>query len=117
MYVKHILIVMLVYFTSRVFSGDKNPNENIKTTLLIYVIYLLFTKMNIYFTLLVFTMLCVNYIPQHMLNIMERMELKKSVLQFKNIQEKITIASFVFISLGFHYTSMKNIMILEKDFL
>ena len=88
MYVKHILIVMLVYFTSRVFSGDKNPNENIKTTLLIYVIYLLFTKMNIYFTLLVFTMLCVNYILSTYVEYYEKMELKKSVYHNLKIFKK-----------------------------
>jgi len=117
MYVKHILIIMLVYFTSRVFSEDKNPNENIKTTLLIYVIYLLFTKMNIYFTLLVFTMLCINYILSTYVEYYEKNGIEEErVSQFKNIQEKITIASFVFISLGFSLYFNEKFTEFRKDF-
>ena len=57
------LLLLCLYISHQVYSQeDKNPNENIKTTLLIYGFYLLFTKMNIYFTISVFILLGINYI-------------------------------------------------------
>ena len=35
LYVKHIVIIMLIYFTSSVFGETKNPNESFKITVLI----------------------------------------------------------------------------------
>jgi FtsH-binding integral membrane protein len=117
MYVKHILIIMLVFFTSGIFGQDKNPNENVKITLLIYVIYLLFTKMNIYFTLLVFTMFCINYILSTYVEYYEKNGIEEELVsQFKNIQEKITIASFVFIILGFSLYFNEKYSEFGKDF-
>lgn len=102
MYLKHIVIIMLVYFTSSVFSEDKNPNENMKTTLLIYTFYLLFTKMNIYFTLAVFAMLGINYILSTYVKYYEKEEIEEERRElFRDYQKKLTIGVAVLVITGF----------------
>lgn len=102
MYVKHIVIIMLIYFTSSVFSEDKKPNENMKTTLVIYIFYLLFTKMNIYFTLTVFAMLGINYILSTYVKYYEKEEIEEDHIElFKDYQKKLTIGIAVLVITGF----------------
>lgn len=102
LYVKHIVILMVVYFTSSVFSEGSNPTESIKSTLAIYVVYLLFTKMNIYFTLVVFGLLGINYILSTYIKYYEKEEVEEETLVlFKDIQKKITITSIVLVLIGF----------------
>jgi hypothetical protein len=102
LYVKHIVILMVIYFTSSVFSEGKDPTQSIKSTLAIYIIYLLFTKMNIYFTLVVFGLLGINYILSTYIKYYEKEEIEKEkVALFKDIQKKITIGSIVLVLTGF----------------
>ncbi len=60
MYVKHMVLIAIIYFTIS-FSSDSssNPLSYIKTTFLLWILYLLFTKQTIVFTgitaLLLFT--------------------------------------------------------------
>ena len=62
-------------------------------------------------------MLCVNYILSTYVEYYEKNGIEEErVLQFKNIQEKITIASFVFISLGFSLYFNEKYNDFGKDF-
>lgn len=102
MYVKHVVILMIIYFTSSIFNESKNPNESMKVTIVIYLLYLLFTKMNIYFTLVIFGLLGINYILSTYIKYYEKESIEKEkVVLFKDIQKKITIASIVLIISGF----------------
>lgn len=63
MFSKHLVLLMLIYFTNSSFiMEDESPKEILKLTLMIYVGYLLYTKMDIYFTLFVFILLFLYYI-------------------------------------------------------
>jgi hypothetical protein len=54
MYVKHLLILLIVYFTLNYSSNDNpNPIELIKNAFYIWVCYLMFTKQSITFTMIV----------------------------------------------------------------
>ena len=55
LFVKHIIIMMVIYFTNSVFVPLPHPDDAIKNTIIIYICNLLFTKMNIQFTLLSFS--------------------------------------------------------------
>lgn len=50
MVVKHLVLLFIIYFTLSFTSTDNNPIEFMKTTGIIWVAYLLFTKQNIQFT-------------------------------------------------------------------
>jgi hypothetical protein len=63
MFVKQFIIILMIYFTlSFVDKKNIHPLENMKFTLLIWVLFIMFTKMEIRATLLCFVLLIVNYI-------------------------------------------------------
>ena len=62
-YAKHIVLFSLIYFTTDLTSKEvTHPYETLKNTSKIWVFYLLFTKMDIQFTIVVFTLLCTLYV-------------------------------------------------------
>ena len=62
MIAKQILILFLIYFTINfTTSDDIEPVQQIKNSLYVWVFFLMFTKMNVYFTIAAFLMLAVLY--------------------------------------------------------
>ena len=63
MYAKHFVIILILYFAIDFTSGaPRTPFETLKLALTIYVLFILFTKMSIEFTILVFMMLATTYV-------------------------------------------------------
>ena len=63
MYAKHLVSVFILYFSIGLFhKKDKHPSETIKATVLVYFIFILFTKMDLKITILVFILLATYYI-------------------------------------------------------
>lgn len=63
MLAKQSVILLILYFTLTFFSSsDVNPSENIFFAIFVWTMYLLFTKMNIEFTIVTFLLLALNYI-------------------------------------------------------
>jgi hypothetical protein len=63
MYVKHVLLLFIIYFTLN-FSSDnsQNPTELFKNAFIIWICYLLFTKQNITFTAISIGLIIATYI-------------------------------------------------------
>jgi hypothetical protein len=63
---KHIILFALIYFTLDISeSPDQapiHPYEQFKKAILLYVGFILFTKMNLYFTMIAFGLLCISYV-------------------------------------------------------
>lgn len=63
---KHIILFALIYFTLDISeSPDQapiHPYEQLKKAIMLYVGFILFTKMNLYFTMVAFGLLCMSYI-------------------------------------------------------
>ena len=118
MSVKHIVIIMLIFFTNSVFGENVNPTDNFKTTLVIYLAYLLFTKVgNTYVTILVFSLLGLNYVLSTYVGYYEKNEIEpERVIQIKDIQQKLTIASMVTVLIGFSIYLKKKHSEYGKDF-
>ncbi len=64
MFAKQGIILMILYFTLTFVSGSTtiHPGNNLLFTLFIWIMYLLFTKMNIEFTLLTIALFAINYV-------------------------------------------------------
>ena len=102
MYVKHIVVFSLIYFTSSVLSENKHPNKNFINTVTIYSLYLVFTKMSIEFTLGVLFLLAVNYFISTYIKYYESTDIEKEkVKKLKDIQNKLSIISLISILVGF----------------
>jgi len=63
-YAKHYVLILVIYFTLGFVGDDKpvHPMVNAKFTLLIWALYLLFTNMDLQFTIIAFNLLTINYI-------------------------------------------------------
>lgn len=63
MFVKEIIIALTIFFTLS-YINDKtiHPIDNLKYTILIWIIFIMFTKMNIYMTILSLLLFIFNYI-------------------------------------------------------
>ena len=63
---KHIILFALIYFTLDISeSPDQapiHPYEQLKKAIMLYVGFILFTKMNLYFTMVAFGLLCISYV-------------------------------------------------------
>ena len=63
MVAKHILIIIILYFSINFSNKEdtEHPIENLYTTLKIYLLFILFSKMNIYFTIFILLLLAIVY--------------------------------------------------------
>ena len=63
---KHIILFALIYFTLDISEHpDKepiHPYEQFKKAFMLYIGFILFTKMNLYFTMIAFGLLCISYV-------------------------------------------------------
>ena len=66
MFAKHCITLIILYFaidfTSGVNNKPQHPGKTMYITLLIYIVFMLFTRMNIYFTVVSFLILLSIYI-------------------------------------------------------
>ena len=64
MFAKQFVILLIVYFAIDFTTSDEpiHPLENMKLSLFIWIFYLIFTKMSIRFTMLLFILLTVLYV-------------------------------------------------------
>ena len=63
---KHIILFALIYFTLDISENPDeapiHPYEQLKKAIMLYVGFILFTKMNLYFTMVAFGLLCISYV-------------------------------------------------------
>ncbi len=63
---KHIILFALIYFTLDISENPEeapiHPYEQLKKAIMLYVGFILFTKMNLYFTMIAFGLLCISYV-------------------------------------------------------
>jgi hypothetical protein len=114
MFIKHIGLLFIIYFTLSFTSKDGNPVQYIKTTLLIWISYLLFTKQNIQFTtvsaLLFFGSYMINsFVSYYESKILTETDtdiiskLEKQINDLSNFRKFTYNAAIVMIVIGFCY--------------
>lgn len=70
MFAKHFVLFFILFFSIDFVKSDTNmhPKDILSLTILVYIIFILFTKMNIYFTVVVFAFLMLLYTTQTFIN-------------------------------------------------
>jgi Ca2+/Na+ antiporter len=100
MYIKHLVLISIIYFTISFSSKkDSNPLEYMKTTFFLWIIYLLFTKQTILFTgisaLLLFTSYLLDSYITYYNELINNETDNKIKRQYKKTLSKITKARTV----------------------
>jgi len=106
MYAKHTITLLILYFTTG-FIQDKDtplhPYDSFKICILTYLLFLLFTRMNIHFTIATFIIIALIYINYTFLNFYKKKESHKTYII--KLHEKINSILFtimyILIAIGF----------------
>jgi hypothetical protein len=100
MVIKHILQLISVYITVNLYISNKiHPIIKMRNTLFFYVLFMMFTKMNIVFTCLVFSLILSVFIINNYIDYYK--EHKKEYKHLIKINETITQIILATMVLGF----------------
>jgi hypothetical protein len=98
MIIKQLLLFMMIYFSNNLFLDESvNPIEGLKISIIIWVIYLIFTKQEIFFTIISLMLLMSIYIIDNFQNYYEKKnkELSDRLLYYRNIVKIFFIINLV----------------------
>ena len=106
MFAKNIIILMVIYFALGFASDQTNshPLQIMKQTLFIWVFFLIFNKMDVYYTtivafLLFSILLCKDYIKYYQSR--NEKEYNEKIVYLENITDKIVIVTLLITIVGF----------------
>lgn len=112
MFVKHFIIILILYFTINFTNTDEtiHPFYMLRLVLVIYILFLLFTKMNIEFTIVVFCLLTIAYVNSTFIDyyIKNTPENKNKIETLEKIQQIIYVLIIIFIIMGFGFYANKQ---------
>ena len=114
MFAKHVTLFMIIYFAMDISKKQsKSPLESLKGSLFIYIMFLLFTKMNLYSSIIVFILLGAVYLLNSQIAYLEEnnKENNKSEIQIYNKINKllyIIIPIIIIISFVFYFIKQRK---------
>ena len=102
-YVRLIILYVLIFFTINFTSTDKDHiTDHIKNTSILFVIYLMVSKINIYLSILIFLLILLNYaVNSHILYLEENK--KPNIEEYKKYSDYITLLIITITITGFLY--------------
>jgi len=105
MYAKHLVILLILYFAIGFTSSDEpqHPSFVLKMALGIYVLFLLFTKMDLRFTLIVFGLLAFTYVNSTYISYYKQVtpEEEETIALLQKIQKTMYVSMTGLILIGF----------------
>jgi len=120
MYAKNLVIILIIYFSLGLVS-DKSiiPTDHFKNTLGIWILFLVFNKMSIPFTIVTFFLLfsvliCKNWIDYYNANDKEKN--KEQIDNLDNISKYLLLSTIITIILGFLFYFRKQYSEHHKNF-
>lgn len=108
-FAKHILLFSVIYFTSSINSKDKtSPLDKLKQAFIIYLFFTMFSKMNLFFTIVGFGILTSIYVSSDYVNYM--LNNKKQINPLiPNLKNLLRIGLLIWTITGFiFYIISKN---------
>lgn len=95
MIIKHLILFMLIYFTIHVYHDDIiHPKRLLLSSLIIYLLFLLFSKQSFNFSFIIIVLLCVEYILHSYISFYKN-KLEKNETNDKSKQENKNINDFI----------------------
>ena len=119
MFFKHFILIFIIFFSIN-FTNSKlvKPESVLKYTLLIYVLFLLFSKMNIYFTLFVLFNLMIQYYLYTYIDYY-RTRPRETKINLKHLESYLNILNNInigIIIIGFGFYILEQKKSYKKDF-
>ena len=106
MMLKHMIIILILYFTIGFTTETESvhPTKTMLNALKIYVLFLLFTKMDMTFTLIVFIFISIAYINYTYIDYYKKLNKKDNnevIKTHEKIQKILTVTTLATLLLGF----------------
>ena len=113
MYVKHIILIFILFFSIDFVKSDSrmHPKYILSMTAFVYILFIMFSRMNIHFTLFIFLLLMALYTNQTFINYYTKLTddvSKKKAERLINIQNKCYIFVIILLIIGFIDYFMKQ---------
>lgn len=106
MFAKHFISIFILYFAIGFTSNEQqHPVTVLQTTGFIYILFLLFTKMNLIFTLITFVLLSISYINSTFIDYYKLKKPKeiKLIEILETIQKILYCLIIILIIIGFFF--------------
>ena len=110
MWAKHFILLFVLYFSMGLVYKEISPKETAFATMIVYIGFLVFTKMNLKVTIITFILLAIHYIMGTYIEYYSKSihENKKTIDNLKKIQNGLITFIIVIILFGFiSYTKEK----------
>jgi len=121
-YVQYLLLFIIIYFTIDFTTDDGiivSPIENIKITCLVWVLFIMFAKMNLYFTIFTFSLFIITYYIQNQIvyyrKINDKNEYIEKISSLIGVEKKLIVFIIFTIILGFIIYFMKEYKDKKKE--
>ena len=107
MYAKHLVIILILYFAIGFTNTDKakHPFDLLKMVMYVYVLFLLFTKMDIRSTIIVLGLLSLSYLNSTFINYYKNIssngEEQETIELLEKIQKTLFVSMTAVIFIGF----------------
>lgn len=119
MIAKHIVSFFILYFSIGIFSKKQvHPHQTFKTTVAIYSLFILFSRMNIYFTISVFLLLASNYVIWNYIDYFKSQKddtLKDKIEKLTKLQNYIFYIILILIPIGFTMYAREQYGVYKKE--
>ena len=117
MMLKQIFIVFMIFFALSFTSSDiLKPTVHIKKAMIVWIFYILFTKMNLNFTILAFLLLLAIYILGEYKTYYKSTNNKKMMDKIEHYKQLLSKCVIILVVLGFVIYFMKQYQDHKNDF-
>jgi len=107
MLAKHLIIIMFIFFSINLtVDSDIHPNINILKSIFVWILFVLFTKMSINFTIIVFLLIMIVYIIGSYINYYKKNNKETKILS--SIQTNLYYLIVFLIIIGFIFYLKKQ---------
>ena len=102
MLIKHLLILFLIYFTINLTADEAlHPMTQIQNAFFVWIFFLMFTKMNLYFTIVAFLLLAVLYTLKNFKKFYKKTNDQSLYAQTDHISKMIEGVMLITVVIGF----------------
>ena len=114
-YVRHALVFMILYFSMNLSDDSMHPARALAIAFSVMLLFVLFTKMDMGFTFVAFSLLCVIYIISHFIKYYKKEEPERDISKHHAAIKVLVPILLIIILTGFSLYAQRQYVDHKKD--